>query len=81
MNRRGYEIYKLDRNDGAGSALRHRPGSMLHLGFDLEQEVLEGIRDVSSHTMLSYRRLVTLYQQVVYCEKNAIPGALVECGV
>jgi hypothetical protein len=52
-----------------------------HLGFELEDEAMAAIRVVRDHTMLSKRRLVTLYQQVAYCERNGIPGALVECGV
>ena len=31
--------------------------------------------------MLPYLRLVTLYQQAVFCEKSRIPGSFVECGV
>lgn len=52
-----------------------------HLGYELEEEATACIRVVKNNTMLSKRRLVTLYQQVVYCEKFGIPGAFVECGV
>ncbi|MBN2396280.1 MAG: class I SAM-dependent methyltransferase [Candidatus Atribacteria bacterium] len=31
--------------------------------------------------MLPYQNLVTLYEQVVFCEKNKIEGDYVECGV
>lgn len=31
--------------------------------------------------MVSFEKLVPLYQQVVYCERNDIRGAFVECGV
>jgi hypothetical protein len=31
--------------------------------------------------MVSYERLVTLYEHVAYLERNHLPGALVECGV
>jgi O-methyltransferase len=51
------------------------------LGYELEAEATECIRIVKDYTMLSKRRLVTLYQQVAYCERNEIPGAFVECGV
>ena len=51
------------------------------LGYELEAEATECIRIVRDCTMLSKRRLVTLYQQVAYCEKYNIPGAFVECGV
>lgn len=51
------------------------------LGFELEDEATAAIERVRTHTMLSKRRLVTLYQQVAYCERNLVPGAFVECGV
>jgi O-methyltransferase len=52
-----------------------------HLGYELENEATECINVVKNHTMLSKRRLVTLYQQVAYCERYEIPGSFVECGV
>jgi O-methyltransferase len=52
-----------------------------HLGYELEAEATECIRIIRDNTMLSKRRLVTLYQQVAYCEEHNIPGAFVECGV
>jgi hypothetical protein len=52
-----------------------------HLGYELEAEAIECIRMVRDNTMLSKRRLVTLYQQVAYCEEHNIPGDFVECGV
>jgi len=51
------------------------------LGYELEDEATECIHMVKGNTMLSKRRLVTLYQQVAYCERFGIPGAFVECGV
>jgi O-methyltransferase len=51
------------------------------LGYELEAEATECIRIVKDYTMLSKRRLVTLYQQAVYCERYDVPGAFVECGV
>lgn len=51
------------------------------LGYELENEATNCISIVRHNTMLSKRRLVTLYQQVAYCEKYEIPGAFVECGV
>jgi O-methyltransferase len=51
-----------------------------HLGYDMEDEARQKIRLVRSHTMLPYRRLITLYQQAVFCEKNEIQGSYVECG-
>jgi len=50
-------------------------------GYDLEDAACEAISQVIGSTQLSYERLVTLYQQVVYLERNQLPGALVECGV
>ena len=52
-----------------------------NLGFDMEAEATEAIRIVKDNTMLSKRRLVTLYQQVAYCERSGLSGAFVECGV
>jgi hypothetical protein len=51
------------------------------LGYELEDEATECIHLVKNNTMLSKRSLVTLYQQVAYCEENKIPGSFVECGV
>jgi O-methyltransferase len=51
------------------------------LGFELENEATACIHIVRNNTMLSKRRLVTLYQQVAYCEKYGISGSFVECGV
>jgi hypothetical protein len=47
----------------------------------LEAEATECIHVVKNNTMLSKRRLVTLYQQVAYCEEHEIVGSFVECGV
>jgi hypothetical protein len=66
-----------------------RPGSPLEknlnlaerLGYELEDEATECIRIVKNNTMLSKRRLVTLYQQAAYCEEHRVPGSFVECGV
>lgn len=52
-----------------------------HLGYELETEASACIQIVKNNTMLSKRKLVTLYQQVVYCEKNNVQGDFVECGV
>src|ERR1051325_1289209 len=63
---------------------RKRSGVSLNgpygLGYDLEQEAYENILKIHTHTMLSYERLVTLYQQAVFCEQNGIAGSFVECG-
>lgn len=49
-------------------------------GYDLEQEARENIELVRSYTMVPYAGLVTLYQQVVFCETQGTPGDFVECG-
>ena len=51
------------------------------LGYDLEDEAVAAIEVVRHNTMLAKRRLVTLFSQVAYCERNGLPGAFVECGV
>lgn len=51
------------------------------LGYDYEKQANEAIHIVRKNTMLPYVNLVTLYEQVVYCEKSMIQGDFVECGV
>lgn len=90
FNEEGKELKKLIRktlNWLGYDLVRHVPvldGNLNlneNLGYDLEEEAVESILVIKNHTMLSKRRLVTLYQQAVYCEKSNIPGAFVECGV
>lgn len=58
-------------------------------GYDHEagaQKAVERIeratgRPIHETTMLSYERLGTLYEQVLFAERQGIPGCLVECGV
>jgi Macrocin-O-methyltransferase (TylF) len=50
-------------------------------GYDDEELIKEKVRLVRRHTLLSFYRLATLWQQVQYLDRNKIPGALVECGV
>jgi len=49
--------------------------------YDLGEEASKSIASIRPYTMLPHGRLVTLYQQVVFCEKHAVPGSFVECGV
>lgn len=49
-------------------------------GCNLKEEVKENINIVKEYTMVGYPRLVSLYQQVVFCEKRNIMGSFVECG-
>ena len=51
------------------------------LGYDLEKEADPFIRVIRKNTMLPYVNLLTLYEQVVYCEKSTVNGDFVECGV
>src|SRR5688572_10231248 len=44
-------------------------------------EALTEIAKIREYTMQNDARLITLFQQAVYCEKNNIPGAFIECGV
>jgi len=64
-----------------GLRSRRRIGKARHLGYDFESEALELIGVVRGHTMTTVRRLITLYQQVRYCETMGVVGAFVECGV
>ena len=52
-----------------------------NIGFEFEKEANEAIKIVRKQTMLPYTNLVTLFEQVLYCEKNNIEGEFVECGV
>ena len=58
-----------------------RKKSASWLGYDLEPEADEAIKKVGPYTMLSRERLITLYQNAVFCEQNGIVGSFVECGV
>lgn len=71
----GYDIVRFR------SPLEQNLNLSERLGYEFEEEATECIRVVKDYTMLSKRRLVTLYQQVAYCEKHGISGAFVECGV
>ena len=48
--------------------------------YDLEQEARQHIHTARSHTMVVYEKLVTLYQQAVFCERQGMEGSFVECG-
>lgn len=50
-------------------------------GYDHGREGKEVISLVRENTMMSPLNLLTLFEQVVYCEKKGIDGAYVECGV
>jgi O-methyltransferase len=48
---------------------------------DFHEDEMEIIRDVRPWTMTSAERIYALIQAVRYVSANAIPGAIVECGV
>jgi O-methyltransferase len=62
---------------GLGYEIRRKKVS----GGDLPAEIGELIGRVRAYTMLSQERLLTLYENVIYCEENGISGDFVECGV
>lgn len=74
----GYNIIKVPRS--TGNILKDRLSKNLKMGFVYEDEAFEAMQVVSSNTMLPYEPLVTLFEQVIYCEKNNIEGDFVECG-
>jgi len=48
--------------------------------YDDEEAARDALNVVRPYTMLSYQRLVTLWQQMRYLDKASVPGAMVECG-
>lgn len=50
-------------------------------GYDGEEAVKELVPLVREHTMVSFEKLVSLWQQVTYLDSCRIAGAFVECGV
>lgn len=78
LARFGYNIIAIPKHNS--DLLKNRLSKNLQIGFVYEDEAFEAIQVVSSNTMLSYEPLVTLFEQVIYCEKNNIEGAFVECG-
>lgn len=80
----GYEIRKLPsvnvKKPAGADLLESRLSVKLNLRLEFEEEAFEAIQVVKKNTMLTYEPLVSLYEQVVYCERNNIVGAFVECG-
>jgi O-methyltransferase len=52
-----------------------------NLGYEFEKDANDAIKIIRKNTMLPYVNLVTLYEQVLFCEKNFLEGDYVECGV
>jgi hypothetical protein len=50
-------------------------------GFDYAEDGYAAVKATQNHSMLAPINLFTLFEQAVYCEKRAIEGAFVECGV
>src|ERR1700731_486591 len=48
---------------------------------DTERAIEEAAQKVKNHTLVRFSRLATLYRQVMYLDRYAIQGDLVECGV
>jgi O-methyltransferase len=61
--------------------LTQRLSKNLGLGYFNENEAFAAIQKIKYNTMIPYEQLVSLYEQVIYCEKNNINGSFVECGV
>lgn len=73
----GFEIKRVKKN----TAIIFHKDYDHKIGYEFEGEANEAIKLVRKNTMLPYTNLVTLYEQVLYCEKNKIEGDFVECGV
>lgn len=52
-----------------------------YYGYDFYHDIKKSVEIVKDYTMMPHVNLATLYEQVVYCEKNNIDGDFVECGV
>ena len=86
----------LARNSKLMSLKRAIHGLVNHLGYDiirkrsipssplipdsLSADMKQGMQLVQNHTMLPPQRLVSLFQQALFCEISRMTGAFVECG-
>lgn len=50
------------------------------LGYDEEDQAQKALAVIEDHTMTSYERMITLWNQVRYLDRAGIAGSLVECG-
>lgn len=73
LEKKGYALYRSDHFD-----IRW---PLCEIGFDGEDEARSNIEKVRSRSMVAYSSLVSLWQQVRFCEEQGLPGAYVECGV
>jgi len=67
--------------DALGYEISRKSSGKIGFGYDFEPQAKEAIAIVRQNTMVGYEPLVTLFQQMRHCEKNAIAGGYVECGV
>lgn len=74
----GLNIIRVPRS--TGNVLKDRLSRNLRIGYVYEDEAFDAMQIISSNTMLPYEPLVTLFEQVIYCDKNNIEGDFVECG-
>lgn len=77
LSKLGYEMKKIQNTEG----IQFHRDLNKNIGYEHESEANEAIKIVRKQTMLPYINLVTLYEQVLYCEKESIEGDFVECGV
>lgn len=52
-----------------------------YFGYDFYNDIKSSVEVVKDYSMMPHINLASLYEQVVYCEKNNIKGDYVECGV
>ena len=69
----GYDLYRSDHFD-----IRW---PLYPVGFDGEEEARVNIGKIRGRSMVAYSSLVSLWQQIQFCEENGIAGDYVECGV
>lgn len=50
-------------------------------GYDEEKEIKAAVARVADHSMATFERMASLWQQVRYLDRAGIAGDLVECGV
>lgn len=71
FNKLGYSVSRLDQS------LAKNP----YFQYEYGDEAFAVIECVKEYTMVPEINLLNLYEQAVYCEKYAVPGDFVECGV
>jgi O-methyltransferase len=64
-----------------GGTPLQEPYLRAHSYYDDEDEIKKDLCIVRDHSMISFERMATLWQQVRYLDRCGVAGALVECGV